>query len=108
MLSAVPVRGLRGGTGALNPLALQIRRDFAAVEPAGPGVAHRDAGPADRRVLGQEGNPLVLTLAARPPLDARAHQGAAIRIERGQRRDGVERGRGEHVPVAVEDAISKA
>ena len=40
----------RRGTGALNPLPLEIGGDLAAVEPAGPRVAHRDAGPADRRV----------------------------------------------------------
>ena len=75
----------------------------AAVEPAGPGVAHRDGRPADRRVGRQERDALALALAARAPLDARAHQRAAIGIERRQRRDRLERGGREHVGVPVEE-----
>ena len=91
----------RRGTGALDPLPLQIGRDLAAVEAAGPGVAHADAGAADRRVRRQERDALALTLAPGAPLDARSHELTAIGIERRERRDRVERGRREHVSVVL-------
>ena len=105
MPSAVVTRGPRRGTGALDPLALQVGRDVAAVEAAGAGVADEDVGAADRGVGWQERDGLALALAAQTPLDARAHQLPAIRIERRERRHRLERGGREHVRVVVRHPI---
>ena len=82
MLSAVRRARARRGAGALDPLALQIGGNLAAVEVAGAGIAHRDARSTDRRVGGQEADPLVVALTTRAPLDARLHERAAPGVER--------------------------
>ena len=77
---------------------------ISAVEAAGPCIAHGDVRPADRRVLGQEVDALALALPPATPVDARAHELAAPRVERHERSDGVERGRSEDVAIVVENA----
>jgi len=98
----------RRGPGALDPLALQIVRDHAAVEVAGAGIVHGDARAADRRVGRQEVDRLVVALPPSAPLDACAHERATSRVERRQCGDRVERGGGEHVAVLIEHARAKS
>ncbi len=61
----------RRGTGALDPLALKVGRNVAAVEASRAGVADEDVRAADRGVGWQERDGLALALAAQTPLDAR-------------------------------------
>ena len=79
----------------------------AAVEPAGPRVAHGDVRPADRRVVGEEADALVIAPPPRAPVDARLHEVATPRVEGSQRGDRLQRAGGEHVAVVVEDARAK-
>ena len=74
---------------ALNPLAAEVRWDFAPGEGAVPGILDGDAGPRDRGALVQESYALFVACARCPPLDARRHQGFAIRVESGQLFEGV-------------------
>jgi hypothetical protein len=90
--------------GALDPLALQIVGNDAAVEVAGAGIAHSDGRSLDRRVGGQEADPLVLALAASAPCDARLHEHPAPRVEGDERGDRIECGGREHVAIVVEHA----
>ena len=98
----------RRGPGPLDPLPLEIVRDRATVEAAGPGIAHRDGRSTDRRVRRQEGDPLVLTLATRAALDARPHESATSGIERRQCGYGLQRAGREHVSIGVEHAFAQA
>ena len=50
----------------------------------------------------------MLTLSTGTTLDARAHEGTAVRVERGERRHCLERGSGEHVCVALEHTLPNA
>ena len=56
--------GLRGRTGALNPLALEVGGNLAADERAVAGVLNLDRGSRDVRLRIEEGDPLLLRARA--------------------------------------------
>ncbi len=98
----------RRGAGALDPLALQVGGDVAALEASGAGVAHQDVGAADGGVRGQERDGLAFALPAQTPLDARAHELTAFSIERRERGHRLERGGRQHIRVVFRDSVPQA
>jgi hypothetical protein len=93
--------GLGRWTRALNPLALEIARNFAADEGAGPGVFYLDLGSRDERVGIEVAQALLVASARRAPFDPGSHDRLPIGVEPGeslQRRHGFVR---EHVPIVV-------
>ena len=103
-------RGSRPGrrSRALDPLPLQVRRDVAARELAGPRVAR----PANRvpgivtSGLEERDREPALARAPRRASDARGHQLAALQVERRHRLQGVERGRRQDVVVGTQEVIA--
>ena len=81
--------GRRAGT--LNPLALEIPRNLAAREGAGPGIADGDRCARYARIRIEERDSLAVPGAIGPPGDARGHHGFPVRVERGQRAERIER-----------------
>ena len=78
-------------TGTLNPLALEIPRNLAAREGAGPGIADRDRRARNVRIRIEERDSPAIPCAIGPSGDARGHHGFPVGVERGQRAKRIER-----------------
>ena len=99
-------RGLRGGPGALDPLALQIGGDLAPVEVAVAGVLNADARARDQRLGIEEGDALPAALPRQSPRDAPCHQLAPVTVERRQHLQRLKRRRGVDLGVRLKHAVA--
>ncbi len=108
----VPETRLERGSGpgrrssALDPLPLQVRRDVAAREVPGPGVADQQARSGDRGVRIEEPDRLPIARSLATPADARGHQLATLQVQRRHRLQGVEHGRRQDVVVGTQEVIA--
>ena len=97
---------LRRGTGALNPLALEVLGNLGADESAGAGVLNLDLGSPDGGLRVEESDPLLVSSPRRPPLDASRHHGFPIGIQTSQGFQSSHGFRGENVRVGVLEVAS--
>ena len=98
---------LGGGAGALDPLALQVVGNLAAVERALARLLHRDLRARDGGGGVEESDAPALAEARGPPLDAFAHDPLPLAIEPRQSLQRVERRRCQHIRVVLLDAAAK-
>ena len=68
-----------GGAGALDPLALQVMGNLAALEIAASGLLHSDAGSADDRARVEEPDSPLIAKSCDPPGAAGVHELAGAR-----------------------------
>ncbi len=94
------------GPGALDPLALQVGRDLAAVEVAVAGVLDADARARDERLADRGTRCAADRAPASAPRDAPCHQLAPVAVERRQDLQRLERRRGVDVGVRLKHAVA--
>src|SRR5262245_48670304 len=87
------------GTGALDPLALQVLRDFRSDELPVARVLHRDAGARDRRSGIEKREALPIPRARRAPRDPCRHHGLPVIVERCEHVERAQHLRRDHVGV---------
>ncbi len=77
-------------SGALDPLPFQVVRDLRPFEISVAGILHPDIRPRNRRLRVQKGDPLSVFESPAAALDTGRHQLAAVPVQRGQGRQGLE------------------
>ena len=97
---------LRGGAGALDPLAAQVGGDVRAREPALAGVLDADRGAADRGARGEEVDARVLAKTLCAPLRPLRHEVRPVPVEVRERIQCVEGLPRVHVGVGLFEAVA--
>ena len=96
-----------GGTGALDPLPLQVVGNLRAVELARARLLHGERGARNDGGRIEEADPPTVAEARRPPLDALAHDPLALAVEPREGLQRIECRRCQHVRVVLPDAVTK-
>src|SRR5580704_9402940 len=92
--------------GTLNPLPLQIPRNFATFKFPIPRILHANRSPRNHRLRIEKADPLPPALPFQPPRHALRHHRASFAIERRQNLQRLKRRRGKYLRVRSQHATT--